>query len=244
MGIGSEISAASWIDAGSRDGMEIEFQDVSVFYDDLPVLRNIRCQVHSGDLILLTGETGAGKTTFLKLIYGALMPTEGTVLVRSADLQTIPSAQLRRLRQQIGIAFQDVQLLPEWTVEENLLFVLQNRGLSKEAMRHRILEVLSQLRISHVREKFPAELSGGERQLVGVARALVVDPEILLADEPTAHLDLYTMDRLIRVLRQYSGDRVVIIATHHPEMIAAFPQARIFHLQQGALMQLDPQFAG
>ncbi len=222
--------------------MEIVFRNVSVIYDEIPALQNITCHIHSGETVLLTGVTGAGKTTFLKLIYRAVQPTTGTVAVDAIELRHIRRSQLQQLRQQMGIAFQDVHLLPDWTVEENLYFVLQHRGLPRGVMERRILRVLSQLQLSHVRAKFPGELSGGERQLVSVARALVVEPRLFLADEPTAHLDLRTMDRLIRVLQQQREERTMILATHHPEMIAAFPDARIFHLEQGRLRFLSPQF--
>lgn len=223
--------------------MEVEFRNVRFGYEGLPVLMDVTCRIRSGETVLLTGITGAGKTTFLKLLYGALQPQSGDVLLDGVLLSSLRKSQIRQIRRDIGIAFQDVRLVPEWTVEENLLFVMDEKIPESEKKR-RIIALLSELQLSHLRTKFPEDLSKGEYQLIGTARAILREPRLLIADEPTAHLDLLSMQQLITVLKKAAENRTTIIATHHPEIIAAFPDARLFHIDEQRLYILKPRFAG
>ncbi|MBU3740902.1 MAG: ATP-binding cassette domain-containing protein [Candidatus Kapabacteria bacterium] len=216
--------------------MIIDVQDVTMLYDGIPALSNVSATIGQGALIVLTGPTGAGKTTFLRLLYADLLPTSGVVLINGTATSRMKAAQLRTVRRSIGIVQQNCRLVDDYTVYDNMLMPLAVHGLSKADASKRALETLADLDISYVRHKLPRQLSGGERHLVALARAIAVQPGIIIADEPTGTLDEATSMAVAGVLRrQAESGTSLVISTHSASFAAAFPAAQHIHLVEGSL---------
>jgi cell division transport system ATP-binding protein len=217
----------------------IELQNVTIAHRGLPVVRDLTMRIDAGDVIVLSGETGSGKTSLLRALYGDMPVASGTIRIDGVDLRTIQRTALPELRRRMGLIFQDDKLLADRSVYDNLRFALSIQMDSWRAIKRRAMELLAELGLSHVRSLMPDQLSGGESQRIGVARALANAPDIILADEPTANLDAETATHIFR----YIADRrtpgtIVIIATHDAERaFAVFPDARCGHLEQGRLVE-------
>ncbi|HET6528960.1 MAG TPA: ATP-binding cassette domain-containing protein, partial [Balneolaceae bacterium] len=180
----------------------IEFRNVSVSYDRQPVLDNINFSLENGSFTYLIGHTGAGKSSFLRLIYRDLIPDSGSVRVANMDVTSLAEAKVPYLRRRLGIVFQDFQLLPDRTVFENVAFSLEVTGNKKSFIKQRVLEVLGMVGLSHKRKNMPGDLSGGEQQRVVIARALANEPRIMLADEPTGNLDPGASAEIMELLKK------------------------------------------
>jgi cell division transport system ATP-binding protein len=194
----------------------ISFESVTVFQDDRPVVGNLTLSVKKGEFIYLLGKTGSGKSSFLKTLYGDLPLSNGQAKVCGFDLVNLRQKDIPFLRRKLGIVFQDFQLLSDRTVYENLKFVMKATGWRDEVkIRERITEVIKKVSLEGKENKMPHELSGGEQQRVSIGRALVNDPEIILADEPTGNLDPETSEEILRLLMELSqSGRAVLFATH------------------------------
>lgn len=198
----------------------IRFDHVSVSFDHQPVLTDVVLEIQPGEFVSLVGETGVGKTTLLRLIYFDLLPEEGSVTVGEFDTSTIRKRDIPRLRRTLGIVFQDFKLLEDRNVFENVSFTLEVTGAKRAAIGKRVLQVLADVGLSHKRNNMPHELSGGEQQRVVIARALVNDPLIILADEPTGNLDLATSLDILQLLKKINGrGTAVFLATHNRELV-------------------------
>ncbi len=211
----------------------IEFYRVSKEYHGRRVLKNLSFQVAQGEFVFLTGPSGAGKTTVLKLLYRAEGPGEGQILVNGRNVGAMAPGRVPELRRTMGIVFQDYKLLPTRTVFDNVAFVLKFLGVPLAERRRRAYQVLRLVELHHRVNAFPEELSGGEQQRVALARAFGPRPPLLLADEPTGNLDSATgsaiLDALVR-LREESGTTLVLV-THDPAC-ASVARRRI-HLRDG-----------
>lgn len=194
----------------------IKFDNVTVFQNDRPVVGNLSVEIGSGEFVYLLGKTGSGKSSFLKTIYGDLPLTMGTANVCGQSLNHLKARQIPYLRRKLGIVFQDFQLLGDRTVYENLRFVMKATGWKDETkIKLRVNEVLKKVSLEGKEYKMPHELSGGEQQRVSIARALVNEPELILADEPTGNLDPDTSEEILQLLKQISeSGRTVLLATH------------------------------
>jgi cell division transport system ATP-binding protein len=194
----------------------VELKDATIFQDDHLVLTDVNIRIDKGDFIYLIGKTGSGKSSILKTLYGELPLKEGEGYVGEYVLSNLRRKQTPYLRRNLGIVFQDFELLTDRNVNENLLFVLRATGWkNKGEMSARISEVLEKVGLGTKGYKMPHELSGGEQQRVAVARALLNDPGLILADEPTGNLDPATTEEILNLLHDISKNgRAVIMATH------------------------------
>ncbi|MFN4769183.1 MAG: cell division ATP-binding protein FtsE [Candidatus Kapaibacterium sp.] len=216
--------------------MNFVFDSVTVRFDGIPVLDSVSFNLQAGGAVLLTGASGAGKTTLLRLMYGACRPSAGTLLLNGMDAAAIKASKLRKLRTKMGVVFQDARLIPAFTVYQNVMLPLIISGHSKRAADSRCLDVMSDLGISYLREKFPAQLSGGERQLCALARALVAYPDCIVADEPTAQLDSGSVERIVQALmREHARGATLIVATHDELVVQRFSGVGRLHLNEGRI---------
>lgn len=216
----------------------IEFSNVSVSYNHHPVLQNINFSLENGEFVYLIGQTGAGKSSFLRLIYRDLLPDSGHVRVADMDVTSIPDKKVPYLRRRLGIVFQDFQLLPDRTVYENVAFSLQVTGEKKSYIKQRVLEVLGMVGLSHKRKNMPNDLSGGEKQRVVIARALANEPRILLADEPTGNLDPGASAEIMDLLKQINNrGMAVLMVTHDYDTVKQYPY-RTLKLENGKVTDI------
>jgi cell division transport system ATP-binding protein len=217
----------------------INFDQVNVFQGDNLILTDVKFTVSKGEFVYLIGKTGSGKSSLLKTIYAELPVKSGVANVSNFDLTSIRNKEVPLLRRKLGIVFQDFQLLTDRSVNENLIFVLKATGWkSKQKMEARVGDVLEKVGLGTKGFKMPHQLSGGEQQRVGVARALLNDPEIILADEPTGNLDPETSAGIMKLLFEIrSTGRAVLMATHNYTLFRDFP-ARTLKCEDGKMFQL------
>ena len=203
----------------------IKFEKVSVYQNENLILANVSVTIRKGEFVYLIGKTGSGKSSLLKMIYAELPIETGNASVAGFDLRKIRTKEIPFLRRKLGIVFQDFQLLMDRTVNENLLFVMKATGWTdgNNIQRH-LQEVLAKVGLETKGNKMPYQLSGGEQQRVGIARALVNGPEIILADEPTGNLDPETSREIISLLYDISKTgSAVLLATHNYTFFELFP---------------------
>jgi cell division transport system ATP-binding protein len=214
----------------------IEIRNVSKrFKKGWYALKNIDLSIAKGDFLFLTGQTGSGKTTLLRLIYMDIFPDEGEVAVAGFLSSTIKEEEIPFLRRRIGIIFQDFKLLKDKTVYENVAFALEVTGQSGRKMREKVMKALTLVGLSHKRNDFPYTLSGGEQQKTAIARALVREPFILLADEPTGNIDPAGSEDIIKILQEVNtAGTAVLMATHDVEL-AKKMGGRFINLEQGQI---------
>lgn len=207
------------------DDCLIKYSHVCVKQDGVPVLEGVNVEFSKGQYIYIVGKVGTGKSSFLKTIYGELEIDEGEADVLGFDMRKIRPRRLPALRRRLGIVFQDFQLLTDRTVDDNLMFVLRATGWrNKREAKARIDEVLDQVGMANKGYKMPNELSGGEQQRVVIARAILNNPDILIADEPTGNLDVETADSIVSLLHGISDSgTLVIMTTHNLSLIDKFP---------------------
>ena len=203
----------------------LSLKNATIYQDKNPVLTDVNIEVKHGEFLYLIGRTGSGKSSFLKTLYADLDLTEGEGCVVGYDLNTLKESDIPYLRRKLGVVFQDFKLLPDRSVKENLLFVLKATGWSEKAeMDAKIEEVLDKVGMKGFAPKMPHQLSGGEQQRVGIARALLNDPELILADEPTGNLDPQTSVEIMEVLRKINANgKTILMATHDYALVLKYP---------------------
>lgn len=203
----------------------LQLKNVSIFQGDSMVLNDVNFEMQKGDFVYLIGKTGSGKSSFMKTLYGDLQLTEGEGHIVDFDLRTLKEKDIPYLRRKLGIVFQDFKLLPDRTINGNLEFVLKATGWKdKTKISERIEAVLQKVDMKTKGFKFPHELSGGEQQRIAIARALLNDPELILADEPTGNLDPQTSIEVMEVLRDINKNgNTILIATHDYALLLKYP---------------------
>ena len=214
----------------------IRLKNVDIYQQKHLVLSNVNLEIKQNEFIYLIGQSGTGKSSLLKIIYGDLYIANGEGVVAGFDLRKINDNDVPYLRRKLGIVFQDFHLLNDRTVEKNLEFVLKATGWTdKKLIESRMVDVLEKVGLRSKLHKMPHELSGGEQQRVVIARALLNNPEIILADEPTGNLDPATSEEIILLLRDIaSAGTAVLMATHDYQIIRNMP-SRIIKTGDGAL---------
>ena len=215
----------------------VRVKEASIFQDHNTVLNEISFDIEKGEFTFLVGRTGSGKSSLLKTLYADLPLRLGDISVAGINIREIKSHQVPLLRRKIGIIFQDFQLFPDRTVGENLNFVMKATGWKDNAkMKNRLAEVLMQVGLGSVEKKMPHQLSGGEQQRVVIARALINEPLILIADEPTGNLDPEVSNGILRIFQQINkSGTAVLMATHSYGLIKRFP-ARVLKCEHGKVL--------
>ncbi len=216
----------------------IEFENANIFQKDNLILKDVNLEINKGEFVYFIGKVGSGKTSLIKTINAEIPLMEGEARVVGFDLTKLKTKQTPLLRRKLGIVFQDFKLLTDRTVFDNLLFVLKATGWkNKNDINDRIAEVLDRVELSYKGYKMPHQLSGGEQQRVVIARALLNDPEIILADEPTGNLDPETSENLMKLFLEISNNgRAVVMATHDYNMVKKFP-ARTLKFENGKIIE-------
>jgi cell division transport system ATP-binding protein len=214
----------------------IRFQHVFKDYPKGIALKNASLHIAKGEFVFLTGHSGAGKSTMLKLMYGELKPTSGDVRVSGFNINELSAHDLPRLRRRLGIIFQDFRLLEDRTAEENVAFALEVTGSRQETIPSKVMRVLTQVGLAAKAAAFPQELSGGEQQRVAIARALVNDPSIILADDPTGNLDERATRGVFQLIREINaGGTAVVMATHDLDLVKQTTY-RTVEMREGAIV--------
>jgi len=216
----------------------IRLVDVTVTYPNgKEALINVDLEIRRGDFIFLVGPSGAGKSTLIRLLIREQVATTGRVYLAGRDLARVSRSQVHRLRRRIGVVFQDFRLLPNKTVSENVAFALEVTGAPLDEIRRRVPRLLALVGLEDQAQQLPAQLSGGEQQRAAIARALVHDPAILIADEPTGNLDPVTGWEIVQLLLEINAlGTTLVVATHNQEIVTAL-RRRVVALEQGRMVR-------
>ncbi len=220
----------------------VRVKDASIFQGSDAVLQNISFDIEKGDFVFLVGRTGSGKSSLLKTLYADLPLRLGDISVAGFTIRGISSNKIPLLRRKIGIIFQDFQLFSDRTVAENLMFVMRATGWRDTLkMKSRLVDVLMQVGLGSVEKKMPHQLSGGEQQRVVIARALLNEPHILIADEPTGNLDPEVSAGILKVFQQINrSGTAILMATHSYGLIKKFPN-RVLKCEEGKILDSNKE---
>ena len=218
----------------------LALNNVSIIQDDKQVLTEVNIEINSGEFVYIIGRTGSGKTSLIKSLYADLKLNGGTGSVVNVELKNLEDNKIPLLRRKLGIVFQDFKLLSDRSVAENLKFVLKATGWNDESkINSRIIEVLEKVHIEKLINKFTSQLSGGEQQKVAIARALLNNPELIIADEPTGNLDPKTSIEVMEVLMELNEKgNTILMATHDFILIDKFPN-RTYICESGKIAEID-----
>ena len=214
----------------------VEFKNISFSYSKESGVYDIDLKVQDGEFCFLVGPTGSGKTSLLKMIYFDILPLKGEINVLGYNSKKTKKNKIHKLRKKIGVIFQDYKLLQQRTVYENIALPLHINGLGRKKIKDNVEEALDLSDLSDYQNKFPHQLSGGEQQRVCIARAIVKNPELILADEPTGNLDPAAAHKILKILEQINKEGTsIIMATHNYKLISD-KDYRIIELKEGSLV--------
>lgn len=213
----------------------IKFENVTKKFGGIVAVDSVSFSVEKGEFVFISGPSGSGKTTLLKMILGEFKPTNGKLSVNGQDLNKISSKDLPTYRQKIGVVFQDFKILPERTVTENVEVALAVIGVPEKKWKDRVLNVLKLVGLSRQVNMFPSQLSGGEVQRLALARALVVNPDLILADEPTGNLDFKTSIEIMDLLDKINKEgKTVLVVSHNQEIVKKYKK-RVIKIEDGKI---------
>ena len=217
----------------------LALKDVTIYQENKVILSQINLEVNHGEFLYIIGKTGTGKSSLMKTLYADLPLTQGEGHIVEFDLATLEEKDIPYLRRKIGIVFQDFKLLPDRTVNDNMIFVLKATGWTDaQKMQDKIDEVLDKVGMRGFASKMPHQLSGGEQQRVAIARALLNDPELILADEPTGNLDPQTSVEVLEVLKNINAiGKTIIMATHDYALLMKFP-SKTLKCEDGSIFEV------
>ena len=214
-------------------------KNVSMVYptSDTPALYDINLNINEGDFVFLVGASGSGKTTMIRLLTGELKPSSGEIIVNDYDMTKLKRSKLAKVRRTLGVVFQDFRLIEDMTVYDNVAFAMRVVGASSRQIRNRVPYVLDLVGLSGREDRFPRELSGGEQQRVAVARALVNNPRMIIADEPTGNLDPVKSLELMLLLEKINDlGTTLLVVTHEKELVNAFTK-RVVTIDKGLIVR-------
>lgn len=214
----------------------IEFKNVSKIYDkNVKALSNINIRINNGEFVFLVGPSGAGKSTFIKLLLKEIDATAGKLIVGDTDLSTLTREKIPFYRRKIGVVFQDFRLIPTLSVYENVAFAMRVIGMSSKDIKRKVPMVLSMVNLSKKYSALPGELSGGEQQRVSIARAIVNNPSLLIADEPTGNLDPETALEIMEILSDINRSGTTILMATHAKNIVDMMKKRVISIERGSI---------
>lgn len=202
-------------------------------------LVDVNLRLKQGSFLFVTGPSGAGKTTLMKLIYGAERPDHGEVLVAGTNVGVLRGNRLSHLRRQLGVVFQDYKLIPRWTITENIAFVLKSQGIPRDEIERRLRPTLKLVGLQKRADCFPSQLSGGEQQRASIARAIVGSPKLLLADEPTGNLDQENALQVLSILKKLNNLGITVVITTHDMHLIQVAQAPVARIYNGRLHMVN-----
>src|SRR4030042_3038424 len=215
----------------------LKLKNVTKTFADIKAVSDVSFEVEDGEFIFITGPSGAGKTTLLKLILREYFPDSGEIILDGEDLAKIKDKEIPRIRQQMGCVFQDFKLIPERTLRENVEIVLAVTKIPEKEWKGRVEHVLKLVGLDERVNLFPSQLSGGELQRTSMARALVINPKLILADEPPGNLDWDTADSIMDLFEKVNKEgKTILMATHNKEIIGKFKE-RIIEIKEGKIVK-------
>ncbi len=216
----------------------IELMNVSKRYKNgVMALSNMNIKIEKGDFVFLVGPSGAGKSTLVKMLLKEVEPTQGRVIIDNEEITNIHRRKVPLLRRKIGVIFQDFRLLPNKTVYENVAFAMEIIEAQSKEIRRNVPMILSMVGLSNKAKMYPSQLSGGEQQRVSIARAIINNPPILIADEPTGNLDPETSWEIMRLLRQINRRGTTVVMATHAKNIVDVMQQRVLALEKGQVVR-------
>jgi len=221
----------------------IEFKNVSKIYfsggKPFYALKNVSFKIEKNEFVSIIGKSGAGKTTIVKLIIGQEKPDEGEILFQGVNINNLDSKVLQNLRRKIGVVHQDYKLLPTKTVKENVEYIMEIIGASQEEIERDVPQVLEIVNLENKMNSFPSELSGGEKQRLAIARALIHQPDLIIADEPSGNLDIYNTLEIIEIFKRiHSLGKTIILLTHNKDVVDNLKK-RVITLDAGKIISDD-----
>ncbi len=217
----------------------LKFKDVHFNYGNQKIFEGLNFTLNAGEFAYLLGRTGIGKSTLFDLIYMNVFPAKGVVEFENFSSSSIRQKEIPLLRRKIGMVFQDFQLLTDRNVYSNLEFVLEVTGVKKKEIKKKILRALNEVGLAHKQNKMTRELSGGEKQRLAIARAIINEPKLILADEPTGNLDPQTSVEILDLLKKVNRrGAAVLVATHDYEIVKMNPNEKIFKIENGKIFRV------
>jgi cell division transport system ATP-binding protein len=215
----------------------ILFENVGLFLNNTEILSNISFEISKGEFVFLSGPSGAGKTSILKLIHLDMLPTAGNIILNGENTRKIKKKKIPYLRRSLGFIFQDYKLLRDKTAYENVAFALEVTGAKSRVVKQKAMAAISTVGLSHRTNHYPLHLSGGECQRIAIARAIVQEPLIMLADEPTGNLDSDSSEAILELLESINrSGTAVLMATHHHEFTGR-NNSRIIRIENGRIVE-------